>query len=282
MLGIGFNSTNLTWFLSKEKADKVIRRCLDVVNTSHVDLKQMQQLMGSVNDVGQMCPSVKFHKRGGNALLTSFGGNEIVLKMVPDKLKRELLVIAKIVHSAIEGLPIAEKPTQPSLSTLIFYSDAAGASFSLSGGMRVYHENENKGVSCIGGTSLDDIWIWTRLGWPEGFITGRKDENGKFFGSKSTTLEAIGMLLPFVAFPDKIRGRRIHFMINNIAVMFGWMSGFVKEDETASEILKAVHYLSGKHGVTVSVQHVGRISDELAKLADELSRRKESRNPRAV
>ena len=170
----------------------------------------------------------------------------------------------------------------PSLSTLIFYSDGAGASFSLSGGMRVYHENENKGVSCIGGTSLDNIWIWTRLGWPEGFITGRKDENGKFFGSKSTTLEAIGMLLPFVAFPDKIRGRRIHFMINNIAVMFGWMSGFVKEDETASEILKAVHYLSGKHGVTVSVQHVGRISDELAKLADELSRRKESRNPRAV
>ena len=90
------------------------------------------------------------------------------------------------------------------------------------------------------------------------------------------------MLLPFVAFPDKIRGRRIHFMIDNIAVMLGWMSGFVKEDETASEILKAVHYLSGKHGVTVSVQHVGRISAELAKLADELSRRKESRNPRAV
>ena len=55
-------------------------------------------------------------------------------------------MITKIVHSAIEGLPIAEKPTQPSLSTLIFYSDAAGASFSLSGGMRVYHENENKGV----------------------------------------------------------------------------------------------------------------------------------------
>ena len=84
----------------------VIRRCQDVVYASHVDLKQMQQLMGSVNDVGQMCPSVKFHKRGGNALLTSLGGNEIVLKMVPEKLKKELLVIAKIVHTVRTNVEI--------------------------------------------------------------------------------------------------------------------------------------------------------------------------------
>ena len=112
---------------------------------------------------------------------------------------------------------------------------------------------KTKGFFCIGETSLSDIWIWTWLGWPEGFITERKDKNGKFFRSKSTTLEAVGMLLPFVAFPNKIRGKRIHFMIDNMAVMFGWMRGFVKEDETASEILKAVHYLSGKHAVTVNV-----------------------------
>ena len=47
----------------------------------------------------------------------------------------------------------------------------------------------------------------------------------------------MGMLLPFVAFPAKIQGRKIHFMIDNIAVMFGWSSSFVKEDETALEIL---------------------------------------------
>ena len=43
----------------------------------------------------------------------------------------------------------------------------------------------------------------------------------------------MGMLLPFVAFPAKIQGRKIHFMINNIAVVFGWSSRFMKEDETA-------------------------------------------------
>ena len=120
----------------------------------------MKQLMESVNDVGPMC-------RSGNTLLASFGGNEMILKMVPDVLKAELHVIAEIVLSTIEGLPIAEKkPTQPSLSTLIFYSDAAGPGYSLVEGKRMYHNNEIKGVSCIGGASFEDLWIWTRLGWP--------------------------------------------------------------------------------------------------------------------
>ena len=35
VLGVGFNSMNMTWFLASEKADKVVRRCLDAVNASH-------------------------------------------------------------------------------------------------------------------------------------------------------------------------------------------------------------------------------------------------------
>ena len=90
------------------------------------------------------------------------------------------------------------------------------------------------------------------------------------------------MLLLFIAFPDRIQGRRVNSKIDNMAVVLGWSSGFVKEDETASEILKAVHYLGGVHGVTVSVQHVGRVSDKLATLADELSRKTESSYREAV
>ena len=29
-MGIGFDSTSMSWFLPKEKADRVIKRCLDV------------------------------------------------------------------------------------------------------------------------------------------------------------------------------------------------------------------------------------------------------------
>ena len=282
VLGVGFDSASMSWFLAEEKANKIVKRCLDVALSSHVGLKQVQKLMGSVNDLGQMCQTVKFHRRAGNAFLCSFKGNENIVRMVPPKLKEELTLIAKIAESTKRGLPIAEGQSQPSLSALIFFTDAAGASYTMSQGERKYHNNQGRGVACIGGAHLDEIWGWSKLDWPEGFLTGQLDEKGVAFGSKSTMLESVGMLLPFLCFPDIVRGRHIVFKIDNMAVLFGWYSGYVKNDESASEVIKAVHYLSGIYGTTVHVEHVDRVSTEMAQLADELSRKSESSIERAV
>ena len=144
--------------------------------------------------------------------------------------------------------------------------------------MKVFHDNENKGVACIGGESLQDIWCWYRLSWPAGLLTVVNNEKGCSSGCKSTTLEAVGLLLPFVAFPDKVKGRNIVFKVDNLAVIYGWYKGYVKNDKSASEVLKAVHYLSGMLGTTVNVEHVDRESNEMAELADVLSRRLDSRS----
>ena len=50
----------------------------------------------------------------------------------------------------------------------------------------------------------------------------------------------------------------------------------MKNDSTASEILKSAQYLAGFLGTTIFVDHVGRMSDDLAGLADELSRKETS------
>ena len=276
VLGVGFDSKNLSWFLSVEKAAKIVERCLEVMGATHVSLKQMERLMGTINDLGQMCQSVKFHRREGNAFLGLFNGNYSIVKMVPEELKSELQVLAKIADSAKFGLPLMEEPEQPSLSTLVFYSDAAGASYSMFRGEKRFHDNSGRGVACLGGESLEDLWCWCRLSWPAGFLEEQKDEKGTSFGCKSTTLEAVGMLLPFLAFPKKVRGRNIVFRIDNMAVLFGWYNGYVKNDKSASEILKSVYYLSGLSGTTVNVEHVDRVSNDMAKLADELSRREQS------
>ena len=141
--------------------------------------------------------------------------------MVPDILKKDLLIIAKIVNSSREGLPIAESPAPPMLSAVKFYTDAAGVSFSRHGGKRFCHNNSGRGVSCVGGDNEENVWGWTRLSWPEELLTTLQDESGVFFGHKSTTLEIIGMLLPLLVFPDKAAGRNIIFMIDNKAVLYG-------------------------------------------------------------
>ena len=98
MLGIGFDSNRMEWFLSKEKADEVIRSCVNMIGCQHADLKQVQEVMGSVNDVAQMAPLLRFHKRSGNAFLSRFGGNENILLVVPDDVKADMLTIAKVVE----------------------------------------------------------------------------------------------------------------------------------------------------------------------------------------
>ena len=84
------------------------------------------------------------------------------------------------------------------------------------------------------------------------------------------------MLLPSLAFPEKIRGRNVVFRIDNMAVLFGWYNGYVKNDKSASEILKSVHYLSMLNRTVVNFDHLDRVSNDLTKLADELSRRGQS------
>ena len=109
VLGVGFNSTSLTWFLSKEKSEKIVRRCLETASASHVDLKTVEKLMGSVNDLSQMCKTVCFLKRDGNMLLRSFRGDYNIVRMAPRDLKKELMVIARIAASTRDGRPLSEE-----------------------------------------------------------------------------------------------------------------------------------------------------------------------------
>ena len=277
VLGIGFDSTDMTWYLSDEKAEKIVRRCLDGARAGLLDLHQVQKIMGSVNDLAQMCPLLKCHQRSGNEFLAKFGGDRKILKAPPEKMKKDLEVVAKVAESAKSGLPIMEILNRPGLAALIFYSDAAGASFTMVKGKRMLHNNEEKGAACIGGSCLEDIWGWSRLTWPGNLITELRDEKGCWFGSKSTTLESVGILMALIAFPDKIRGKQLVFKVDNSAVMWGWQSGYVKNDETATEILKSIRYLSGCMGTRVFIEHVDRMSNEMASLADELSRRERSK-----
>ena len=106
-----------------------------------------------------------------------------MIKMVPDELKRELQVLVKIADSARGGLPLMEEPEQPNLS-----SEHSRVALGC-GGSQLFDEQKHKGVTrhfrkrcCL---YLRDIWCWCRISW---LLTQQKDEKGKGFGCKSTTL----------------------------------------------------------------------------------------------
>ena len=45
ILGVQFDSTKMEWSLSEEKADKIVGRCMDACGSSHISLKQAQELV---------------------------------------------------------------------------------------------------------------------------------------------------------------------------------------------------------------------------------------------
>jgi hypothetical protein len=272
VLGIGFDSEKLEWFLPEEKADRFQRGILDAMHMDFMDLLQIQQVMGVVNDIILMCPFMKPFRVSGNKHLQDLGNDKSRSVRLSSMFKSDLRKFANLIEEARQGIPLVDRPAPPPLFAKVFYSDAAGSSFALSRGERVsLNAKGDRGVACIEVTN-DQVTWWSDLMWPEFFLDHARDEKGAFFGSKTTTLEATGVLLPFLAMPQELCGKHLVFTVDNIAVFYGWENRAVKFDSSASIILLAVHLISAYLGCTVHVVHSLRRSTKWEELVDNQSR----------
>jgi hypothetical protein len=113
ILGIKFNTVKEEWSLPKEKADELLRKILWAVQASSMSLKQTQQLLGSLNDLSQMCPFIKPFRALTNNFLGSFNGDEQVLLSLSELAKKDLMVCARVTETARLGIPIPSQPAQP-------------------------------------------------------------------------------------------------------------------------------------------------------------------------
>ena len=99
-----------------------------------------------------------------------------------------------------------------------------------------------------------------------------KDNLGTRLAAKSSTLEAIGVLLPFLSFPAILSGSNVILQVDNMAVVHRWKSRHVAHDIEASIMIRAIHLLSSFIRCRVYIKHTPRLSSPVAILADHLSR----------
>jgi hypothetical protein len=263
----------MEWSLSKDKADELIRKILWAVHSDGYSLKEAQQLIGSLNDLSQMCPFVKPYRALTNSFLSSFRGDEQLLQTLSDQAKADLMVCARVAETARSGIPIPRQPAAPPLFSLTCYSDAAGCKFAMVNGKRVSNNVPgDRGVASIVLDEKNEVIKWARIFWPKTFLEQSKDDKGAYYGSKTTTLEAIGLIIPLLISPDTMSGKHLVFKVDNIAVVFGWENKVVKNDTTATILIRTLHLLSAYLEVFVHVQHEPRCSSKFSTLADHLSR----------
>jgi hypothetical protein len=222
VLGVGFDSTRQEWFYTKAKADKIKNVILPFLRKTHTSLKEMQRIMGMVNNMALIIPFLKFYKFAGNQLMGKFAGNEELVLAIPSRVKEDLLVCMKVVEDAMGGLPIANRPCPPPLSALHFYSDAAEGKFALHRGARVNQNIVNdRGVACLLIQDSAVSWACAHT-WPMYLLNEATDSKGSHYGSKMVTSECVGLLLPFLCIPERLSGKDVVFHVDNIAVVYVW------------------------------------------------------------
>ena len=261
VLGIQFNTESLTWRISSEKSAEIMGDIHTLIHSGHADLKQVETLAGRLNNFGQMVPFLQAFKRPLNDLLASFKEDYTILKNIEDFLIQDLRVWAAVLSHTNQWLPIPEEVDRPPLNSLHFVSDAAGG----------VGAEEWAGVASLGVTEAGNFWFLCRGCWPEAIFL-RTDEKGAKFSSKMTTLEMVGLLLPFLSIPETVRGKNIILGVDNISVVFGWENRSVSGDRSASVLIRALHIVSSFLETRIFVHHVPRCSSLASIMADNLTR----------
>jgi hypothetical protein len=273
VLGTVFNTERLTWSLTAEKAARVLRRLKDPLAGGLLNLEGAQKLLGTLNDIGQMAPFLNGFRQPLQEFLSSFYDNDVIQLALPDQARNDLIIWAAAVTTAVSGLPIPHRLSVPSLQALTFVSDAAGAQFVRQGDyFTPYCTDQYRGAVSI--NSLDDggVWFAARVIWPKHFLLHARDSANHAYGCKSATLEAVGLLLPFLCCPRIVAAKEIVLLTDNEALVFGWDKRRVQHDVSASILLRALHLITHFLGCIVTINHLPRMSTPSAELADMLTR----------
>jgi len=273
VLGIHFNSVSLKWSIPNDKRARTLDRIRRPLLGHPTSLLDLQKLIGTLNDIGQMCPFLRGFRQPLHMLLVSFKEDTNILLPIPQEVKDDLHIWAAAVDTATRGLPIPTRPSPHLPSAICFASDASGAQFNKHQGrfIPIPYSGERRAVS-INSIEEDQVWFFASVTFPREFLLEMRDSADHAFGCKSSTLEAVGLLLPFLCCPKILIGREVTLLTDNEALVFGWEKRRVPHDNTASIFLRAIHIISAFLGTSVEVRHLPRMSTPSAELADALTR----------
>ena len=259
ILGVIFNSKNLTWKLPKEKQDESISMLNSVLSSEKVSLLDFQKLHGKLNDIIQLNTFLKAFWYHQNRLLKDFAEKNCTELKIPENLRKELFVWINCIKNTSEGLPIPDFNIFPNHNTTTFISDAAGAS--------TKNENcvkqEKRGVASLG-YNQNLYFFFGTLDWPIGFLERHP--------SDSMLFETIGLLIPFLCIPEKLCNQKIVLQLDNVAVFYAWKRKYAKNDELTSILIQCLHLVECLLPCKIFIDHIQRRTTDESKLVDNFSR----------
>jgi len=272
VLGVHFDSETMEWCISREK-ELALQETIDFfLRSKTCTLKQIQKLHGKLANFAQSMEFMKGFRYNILALLNKFEGQEGT-KIIPESVRRDLWVWKKCIADSRNGFPIQELLGEPPLFSTTIISDAAGAALEWVNGKSVNKTiKDDRGVASV--LYKNNVALKTSiLTWPNNLLMGAKSRTGSYFGNKSGTLETVGLILPFISYPQDLIGKHIILEVDNTSIIYGWDKKYCKHDPETSLLLRALHVIESYLHCKIYMRHVKRCSNDMSRLVDQLSRK---------
>jgi len=250
--------------MPQDKKEELIEDISHVLENK-VNLLTVQSLMGKLNDIGVMCPFLKVFRHELNIELSKRIQEPLKLSNMTRATKRELLVWTGFLMDENVWIPINPPTHGPPILTLVFTSDAAGLPHACCYKYKI-------GVASIGTDNSDSLIAASPIWWEKSFIRDKRDEKGVRFGVKTTTLESIGLLLPFLTNPKMLVNKHILLRVDNMACVYGFENKNCTGDQNAAIFLQALDVIGASLGSKIYVEHAERRLGWTAEMADNMSR----------
>ena len=273
VLGIRFDTQSFTWSLPSDKLYNLVTSIREIAADDYKhSLRELEIVMGRLNHVAQLCPPLKTYISEATCLMAehmgAFSNGKGLINdaqrdshrfMVTPDVRTDLLMVAAVLADTVNHpLPIMDPDPPIPLCSVPVFPDASGH---------------------IGGPTSPALGVFFppfdmnhaaaySLPFPTEFLL--KSNGEALVADTTSTLEALGILLPMVIDPHRCVGKALHFNIDNIAVVFSFHKRRSK-DRLAHTLIRAAYLVAGALSSRLFVSWVPRRSDESSKIADDLT-----------
>jgi len=265
VLGIHFDTEDLKWSLPSDKKEKAIVCIKNVMQSKNITLLDFQVLMGRLNDITQMCPFMKGFKHPLNKILGQLETKKF--EKLSHEAWKDLTIWLNFLCDTDIWLPIAVRYSSPPIGCISFCSDAAGWA-------KNSKNTQEVGCGNIGFDFSGRIIFAHQLMWPSEVLKLATDKVMKRIGDKTTTLEFIGVVLPFLMIPNMLVNSHVIVKVDNIGCFYGWLNRQVHNDEIASIFVRTLHMIEALLGCKIHIEHLPRKETWEATVVDRMSRMK--------
>ena len=243
-----FDTKTMCWKLDDDKRLATLRAVREAFFAKSVTTKELQSLNGRINDIATMYPMLKVFRYELNKALSAKLESGEADSALPHEAKEELNFWAGFLEDQNPWHKISPPQHASPLCPVVFTSDAAGCPTNCSSRGKL-------GVTCIGTSGIGSVIFAQRMWWDNHFIRASKDEKGVRYGDKTTTLETMGLLLPFLAIPTRLVNKHIVLRVDNMGTVYGLYNHSCSGDKAASVLIKAITLLGAMLGSAIHIDH---------------------------